>query len=291
MAVPARFQSGWEKFCLSMAEAAESGASIKPFDRARTDHTARILQALPGILVWEGESLIRFASAVLFKDSKFLESARSRIEACLERIINCSSGSLADFGILENERSFLIHGPLTLRFEEGDCRLDLLKTPMRLGAGDLRRAKVLTTATHCLTVENAAMLHELAKSGSGTLLASSGSEGGFANSAVVAFLQALPACIELWHFGDSDPKGFDILRDLRERVGREIYSLHMEFKPSANPGTPLDPNDRKTVERLLASEFLTSAEKADLEKMHSAGDKGNFEQESLGRPSGQWPFY
>jgi hypothetical protein len=40
-------------------------------------------------------------------------------------------------------------------------------------------------------------------------------KGGYANSATVEFLRNLPENIELWHFGDSDPKGFDILRDLR----------------------------------------------------------------------------
>jgi hypothetical protein len=288
---PAKFQAGWDKFCLSMAEAAESGASIKPFDRARPDQTARILQTLPSILAWESESLIRFASALLFKDSKYLESARPKIEACLSQVTGEVATELADFGILENERSFLIHGPLTLQFENGECRLDLLKNPMRLGAGDLRRAKIETAAPRCLTVENAAMLHELAKAGSGVILASSGSEGGFANSAVVAFLQSLPPDIELWHFGDSDPKGFDILRDLRERVGLEIHSLHMQFRPSPHPENPLDATDQKTIERLLASEFLASAEKVELEKQRAAGYKGNFEQESLGRPARKWPFY
>lgn len=126
---------------------------------------------------------------------------------------------------------------------------------------------------------------------SDTILTSSGSEGGFANSAVVTFLLTLPANVELWHFGDSDPKGFDILRDLRERSGREIRSLHMRFRPSGKPRSPLDGEDLKTIHRLLASEFITAGERAELEKIREADDKGDFEQESLGRPAVDWPFY
>lgn len=280
--VPARFQAGWDAFCTTMAVAAESGAPLKPFDRTKPAQTARILQALPVVLAWEGESLIRFASAQLFKDSKFLESVRPRVEAGLARITGEAASSLADFGILQAERSFRLHGPLTLCFPTGHLNLGLLEHPVRLAAADLRRARIETRATKCLTIENAAMLLELAKTGCGAILASSGSEGGFANSAVIAFLQALPASVAVSHFGDSDPKGFDILRDLRERSRREIESLHMEYRPSCVPGNSFDPDDLKTIRRLLSSPFLTCAEKCELEKLLAAGDKGDFEQESLG---------
>lgn len=289
MAVPARFQAGWEAFCSTMAEASESGAPLKPFDRAKPAQTVRILRALPVILGWEGESLVRFASAQIFKDSKFLESVCPRVETCLARITGAAACSLADFGILQSERSFLVHGPLTLRFATGHLELGLLENPIRLAAADLRRARIETRATRCVTVENFAMLLELAKKHCGAILASSGSEGGFANSAVIAFLQALPTSVAVSHFGDSDPKGFDILRDLRERSGCEIGSLHMEYRPSEVPENPLSPEDLKTIQRLVSSPFLTPAEKCELEKLRAAGDKGDFEQESLGRTASKIP--
>lgn len=288
--VPSQFQKGWETFCQDMAQAAKSGASMQPFDRSKPQQTKAIMRALPSILAWEGESLMRFSSALLFKDSKFLEAVRPRIEACLDRITN-GSATLADLGIIGNERTFLLHGPLNLHFETGTLHLGLLKAAVRLGAEDMRRAQIETSAARCLTVENAAMLHELAKLSSGTLLASSGSEGGFANSAVIAFLRALPPAMELWHFGDSDPKGFDILRDLRERSGREIRALHMEFRPASEAAVPLEAEDKKTLARLLASDFLTVEEKVHLKKMQHADHKGGFEQESLGKPFSVWPFY
>jgi hypothetical protein len=79
------------------------------------------------------------------------------------------------------------------------------------------------------------MLHELAKTPENVLSVSSGSEGGYANSAVIEFLKTLPADIELRHFGDSDPKGFDILREIREKTGLEANSPHA--LQSGNGGT------------------------------------------------------
>lgn len=289
--VPPKFQAGWDSFCSKMAKAANSGASIRPFDRSKPVQANQIMKALPMILAWEGESLLRFASALLFHNSKFLEDIRPRVEACLARITGDSANTLADFGIIQNERSFLIHGPVSLHFEAGELQVGLLNNPARISATDIRKAKIGTPTCRCLTVENASMLYELAKLGSNIILASSGSEGGFANSAVITFLRALPLSIELWHFGDSDPKGFDILRDLRERSGRHIRSLHMVFRPSDEDRSPLEAEDRKTITRLLASEFITCEEKAEVERIREANDKGDFEQESLGRPARTWPFY
>jgi DNA polymerase III delta prime subunit len=41
-------------------------------------------------------------------------------------------------------------------------------------------------------------------------------------------LTRLPAGLEFWHFGDSDDAGFDILRVLQEKSGREFQPLHMQ---------------------------------------------------------------
>lgn len=288
--VPAQFQSDWMEFCRSMAEAAESGASVQPFDRARPEQTRLILDALPRILAWPGESLVRFASAVLFGDSKKLETWRPRIESCLARLSRRTTTTLADFGILENERSFLLHGPLRLMFPDGELNLAVLQKPVRLGVSDLRRARLDLAAPRCLTVENTAMLNELAKTPENVLLVSSGSEGGYANSAVIEFMMMLPADIELWHFGDSDPKGFDILRDMRQRSGRRIMSLHMAYRPGVQ-APPLTMEDAKTLDRLITSEFLVESEKRALATMREERTKGQFEQESLGQPGSNWPFY
>ena len=233
---------------------------------------------------------MRFASVQIFGHSKLLELYRQQIEPSLSRITGGTVNRLSDLGILENERTFLLHGPLELRFDGQSVNLSALQFPVRIETSDLRRAVLATDAKRCLTVENAAMLKELAKIQSGTLLASSGSEGGYANSAVIDFLVRLPKTLELWHFGDSDPKGFDILRDLRLRTKRRIQSLHMSYRP-AEPPSPLSAEDISTAERLLISDHLLPEEKEEVRKLLAHRSKGIFEQESLGRPKAEWPYY
>jgi len=284
------FQDGWVRFCEYYAAMARSGGSVQPFDRADIPQTQAILDSLPRLLSWPGESLMRFASIVLFGESKTLEKLRARIDPCLAKITDNTIQGLADLGITDNERSFLIHGPIRLVFEEGVLDLGLLSRPVRVGISDIRRARLDIGAARCLTVENTAVLHELAKLRSGVLLISSGSEGGFANSAVIDFLRLLPMEIARWHFGDSDPKGFDILRDLRVRTESDIRSLHMNFRP-AEGDIPLVDEDLKTLRRLAASAQMTDMEKLEIGRMLEAGSKGQFEQESLGLPRPVWPFY
>lgn len=289
--VPSAFGEGWRGFCRECAKAAGSGASLAPcFDRANVAQVAQILDALPRLLAWKGESFRRFASAVIFGNSKTLEALQPRIEACLIRLSAGQFQTLSDLGIRENPRSIILHGPITLTLPGGVLDLGHLRAPTRIGAADLRAARHTTTATRCVTVENAAMLHELAKFQSGVILASSGSEGGFAHAAIIDFLRALPAGIALYHFGDSDPAGFDILRDLRERSGLTITSLHMQRRPVPVP-VPLGDDDPKIIKRLLDSAYLTEAEKSEIRRIEDSGDKGAYEQESLGQPSATWPFY
>lgn len=279
--VPARWIEGWREFCGTMAQAARSGASVAPFSREKDDEVREILHLLPRLLAWETESLLRFASCRLCGNSKRLEELQNKLSACLLRITDGYVECLADLGISENERALILHGPLRLSFSSGDLDLGLLTAPFRVDRRDLQKAHIRTAARRMLTVENLSMLHEMAKKDSGIILASSGSEGGFAHSAVITFLKALPEEVECFHFGDSDPKGFEILSDLRQRSGRAIVSVGMAFDASVT-GPELTPPDRKTIARLLDSPSLTDTEKQALSLMLTAGHKGLYEQE--GRP-------
>lgn len=103
--------------------------------------------------------------------------------------------------------------------------LDRLSGAFRLALEDIERAEEIATAAHrCLTVENETYFHELAKLQSGKLLIQTSYPG----SGTLRLLSRLPAGLEFWHFGDSDEAGFDILRVLREKSGREFRPLHME---------------------------------------------------------------
>lgn len=258
--VPEQWTAHWREWCRRMAQAALAGASLAPFDREPTHANAELLQLLPKLLAWEGESLVRFASCILCGDSKRLQELtapdrgdaasgqlRGKLGRLLEDITAGSIRSLDDLGIIPNPRSALVHGPLKLRLQNQWLDLSLLQGPLRLSQLDIERAEAIeTSAPRCLTIENETTFHELAKLQSGELLLCTSYPGG----GTLALLRRLPPAIDCWHFGDSDPAGFDILRVLRQKSGRGFKPIHMD------PSRPA------------------------------------FEQEALGRPTKtSWPFY
>lgn len=258
--VPQRWREDWVAWCRRMQDAALSGRSVLPLDRKPSPENAEVLELIPKLLGWQGESLVRFASCVLCRDSKRLEQLgaleregefsgrlRGKIGRVLSDVTNGAVQTLDDLGIVPNPRFVLIHGPLRL-FLDGDW-LDLgaLRGPFRLSQIDIERAcEIRTTARCCLSVENETSFHELAKLQSGELLVHTS----YPNIGTIAFLKRLPSNLEFWHFGDSDVAGFDILRVLCEQSGRIFQPLHMRE------------------------------------------GRVPFEQESLGRPTrSAWPFY
>ncbi|HEX9046867.1 MAG TPA: Wadjet anti-phage system protein JetD domain-containing protein [Verrucomicrobiae bacterium] len=257
--VPAKWKAGWMNWCERCRQAALAGETIPRFDRNDPPANQQLLELLPKLLCWEGESLVRFASCLLCQNSKVLESLaardregefrgklRGRLGAWLEEITDGQIRSLDDLGILPNPRFALVHGPLRLQLDGAWLDFGRLRGAFRLAQTDIERADAIeTTARRCLTVENEASFHELAKLQSGELLIHTS----FPGSGTVKLLQRLPGVLEYWHFGDSDEAGFEILRVLCEKSGRNFQSLHMER------------------------------------------GKIPFEQESLGKPRLPWPFY
>ncbi len=244
-AVPEMWRESWRAFCERWRDAALCGDAFAPFDRADRTANAELLALLPKLLTWGAEpdetrrsSLVRFASCVLLGNSKRLEELaaqekdgelRDRLRGKLGRLLEEITGgevrTLDDLGILPNPRFALVHGPLLLLLDGQWLDLGLLHGPFRLSLEDIVRAEAIETTAHrCLTVENETSFHELAKLRSGELLV----QTSFPGSGTLALLKRLPVTLEFWHFGDSDEPGFDILRDLRERTGREFHPLHME---------------------------------------------------------------
>lgn len=223
-AVPELWHDGWRAFLVEKRDAALAGASVEPFDRRASAENAERLALLPRLLAWEGESLLRFASCVLCGSSKRLESITGPLGRMLAEITGGQVASLDDLGILPNPRSVLVHGPLRLKLDGERLDLGWLHGAFRLSQSDIDRAEAIETpATRLLTVENEATFHELAKLRSGVLLI----QTSFPGSATLALLKRLPAELECHHFGDSDEAGFEILRDLRDRSGRDLQPLHM----------------------------------------------------------------
>jgi len=103
--------------------------------------------------------------------------------------------------------------------------LGMLHGSFRLSQTDIERAKKIETSSlRCTTIENETTFHELAKLRSGELLICTSYPG----SGTVALLRHLPPKIDCWHFGDSDAAGFEILRVLRDKSGRDFRPLPMQ---------------------------------------------------------------
>lgn len=288
--VPTEYQDDWVLFCQRSADAAIRGETVSPLDRSNPGAGSELLGIVARLLAWKGESYLRFASSMLCGDSKRLGQLQPGVEKLLAQITGGKVKSLAELGITESGGGCWVHGPGVLVTGRGKIDLGALALPAHFSKSDLMAGGIKTSASRWVTVENETVLLELAKLQSGVMLLSSGFRGGVANSVVVNLLRSAPAAAELWHFGDSDPKGFDILHDLRERTGKSIRSLRMGYRPSGD-SSPLSPEDHKVIRRLLASDAMTVEEKLEMQAMLESGTKGSFEQESLGRPNPSWPFY
>lgn len=281
------WKSAWSNWCLQLAKHALDGSPISPFTRDDLAGNRKLLTILPRVLEWQGESLLRFASCMICRDSKKLEQLRLRLESALRQITVGRIQSLEDLGLLDKPRQVSVRGPLRLELLGGTLNLGLLHSPVSISETDIHQA----IAIHCdaaqvLTVENETTFLELAKPHSDTLLIQTSYPG----RAVLALLARLPAQLPIHHFGDTDPAGFDILRDLRTRSGRPIHPLHMHHRPREGSET-LQPSDLQIIARLLADPSMADCHPA-LQTMQNSGTKGDFEQESLGRPSlPEWPFY
>lgn len=236
--LPDEWRAGWVSFCERKAQAALSGDEIAPFERDDSATNEEMLSLAAKLLTWRGESLIRFASCVLCGNSKRLEELagmdkegelrgklRGKLGRLLEDITNGKIRTLDDLGIIPNPRFVLLSGPLKLRLDGQWLDLGRLRGAFRLASEDIERAEeIVTTAHRCLTIENETSFHELAKLQSGELLIQTSYPG----SGTLRLLGRLPADVEFWHFGDSDEAGFDILRVLREKSGRDFRTLHMQ---------------------------------------------------------------
>jgi hypothetical protein len=135
--------------------------------------------------------------------------------------------------------------------------------------------QITTLATLCLTVENEDTFHELAATNPGVLLILTS----YAGSAVRRLLNLLPDDLRFLHFGDGDPAGSDILRDLRQKSGRDIQPLLIPGQASQKR-RPLRQTELSTIKRLLDSDLPASL-LADMEMLLDNGVPVDFEQEGV----------
>lgn len=237
--MPMLWREKWTVWCGRMRNEALAGRSIAAFDREPSQANEKLLALLPKLLAWDGESLVRFASCVLCGSSKQLEELaplerdgelsgqlRGKLGRLLEDITGGEIRTLDDIGIISNPRSVLVHGPLKLYLDGAWLDFGILHGSFRLSQTDIEHAeKIETSSLRCTTIENETTFHELAKLRSGELLICTSYPG----SGTVSLLRRLPPKIDCWHFGDCDEAGFEILRVLRDKSGRDFRLLHMEI--------------------------------------------------------------
>jgi hypothetical protein len=286
--VPPQYAESWRQFCTQRASAARHWYHMKPFQSQELETGRETLTVLTRLLAWKGRHLVRWVSSILCADSKLLERRQQILEALLAEATGGVVPTYDSLGILSVPPSVTLHGPLRLRIGDEWCDLRALQGPTALSGADVSRITALECdAQRCLTVENATPFRSLVTSRSGEMLIQT-SYPSEATLALLARLAEHQPEIEFWHFGDTDPKGFHILLDLRTRTGLPFRSFHMRFRPAAE-ARRLDRHERELVLDLLAR---MPVERRSLEAMLADGGRGDFEQESLKPPPlSHWPFY
>lgn len=280
----------WASLCERLDAAFNIPRVLEPFRWLEPIRVNELLALLFQITSreWPTGTLIRHASTYLGYDSKHLESQQSFLERAMETLFGRET-PLEAVGIQTSNSTLHYCGPLVLHFADHSKPLDL-RYESTLSVAELESAThITTTARRLLTVENRKTTFlQLARADEhrSTLIVATS----FPTQAVKLLLQKLPPNLPHNHFGDTDPSGWDILRKLRELRSASVQPFHMSWRPSAQ-AAPLTQRDHQIIDRLLADPQMADCRPA-LQAMQNSGTKGDFEQESLGRPSlPEWPFY
>ena len=283
--VPAQYAAAWQTFCQRRAEAASRGEGWQPFQKRKRKRARTQLDIVARLLAWRHPALLRTVSAHLAGNSKYFERCPATLQTLLVETSGGALNAFADLDITDNPRSVTFHGPIRVRLGGAWTDYSAHTGASSLSETDLAAADAVEcTAPRCVTVENATKFHELCALGCGDVFVFTS----YPNRATVEFLRRLPSGIARHHFGDTDPWGFDVLRSLRATFSDvKIAPLHMRFRPKT--GAPaLTARDVKKLRSLLDSPLLADV-RAELEQMRAAGNKGDFEQESV-PVNGAFPY-
>jgi len=291
--VPDRFQLTWQAFCQRHQQQALEGSGWHPFRRARPDRAVHQLEFAAKLLGWTQSCLLRTASARLTGRTKYFERCLGTMESLLEEASAGEIRRFADLSIEHIPSEVRFHGPLRVRVAGLARDYGGLTGVSSLTEADIATAEVFETAApRCVSIENATTFRELCRLSCSDLLVLTS----YPNQATVHFLCRLAGDLPLYHWGDTDPWGFDVLRDLRRKIGRDIAPLNMrlgnwaETLPAATRARrTLTPKDVDKLTTLLKDDDLSDV-REELRKMHAAGHTGDFEQEGLQPTSALFPY-
>lgn len=170
---------------------------------------------------------------------------------------------LKELHILRNPASVWVRGYGRILFQNGDAlTLSAYTTPFAMSRSLVENIKAVETEA-LLTIENLTTFNDYAPSAGELVVFTSG----YANSLVVRFLQIIHRDCQLKytrHFGDMDAYGFDILRNLSNRVGRRFVSYRMDvetYLKNRELAIPMTGSNKKLFPKLMADHFFNDREK------------------------------
>ena len=268
------FASGWRGAIQEAMEDIANGRSPDglPNDAGLYDE---ILRATAVVVANQQPVSLRRLGSEKLRDSKLLKRRRDSIERFMTQFLTPDLATLDAWQVADDPPAIQLHGPLGVEIDDTMVSEVGQLSPYTLTDEAIAGAtRVYSSAPRCISIENFATFREMASSRSGDLLIHTS----YPSRSVVALLRALPAKMALYHWGDTDPWGYDILRVLREKTGRKIEALRMSYRPG--PGPQLTKRESTMLRRLLEDPLLTDV-KTELLAMSQVGNKGLFEQESL----------
>ncbi|MCW1887360.1 DUF2220 domain-containing protein [Luteolibacter flavescens] len=286
-----RFQESWQAWIEAIRMAFADGKRLRPLAWQHPDLVRRLLDLTFDIssTQWPDGCLIREASVGLGLETKQLERSRRIIESCLTSMFRRPM-SLDMLGIVGSAPRIEIAGELTLHFPDGQTRrAEELRGSYHLGSDLLEALRASTPSKRILTIENTkTTLRRIASldAGKETLILACA----YPSEGLRRILALLPQDLPIHHFGDTDPAGYQILSRLRRVAGRPVTAFLMHRREASKP-VPLTDYDRAILPALLADPLLEDV-RPSLEAIATSGDKGDFEQETLGKPDlEEWPFH
>jgi hypothetical protein len=266
----------WKEYLIEASENAHEGRAIEglPNDRALHDD---VIAGMLAVIRNSGPVSLRRLGSVQLNDSKKLALRRASIERLMEAFLPLELANLEAWQVEDTAPMVRFFGPLGVELT-GEVWAGPLssESPYTLSEQTLARAMRLSTgALRCISIENQDTFQDAIAAGCKDLLI----QTSYPSRSVVRLLQMLPPSVALFHWGDTDPWGFDILRSLRQRTGKRVQALHMAYRPWPD-GKKLNGREYAMIERMLTDPLLQDI-RPELEAMKRAGNKGKFEQESL----------
>lgn len=241
---------------------AEEGTS------AAEESLSDLLNACEAVYAQQDDIMLRNFSSNIHMTSKGFEGAMMRHVCAImspEQFANNVEPDeiLKGLHILRNPASLWVRGHGRILFQNGDVlTLSAYTTPFAMTRSLVESMKTVET-TALLTIENLTTFNDYAPFKGEMVVFTSG----YANSLVVRFLQLVYRDCQLQyirHFGDMDAYGFDILRNLSNRVGKRFESYRMDvetYLKHEDMAIPMTDSNMKLFPKLLLDPFFNEGER------------------------------